>query len=40
VLADDYLVILGGPVAMTEIYHEIWPARQGVALIKRLIDQG
>jgi AcrR family transcriptional regulator len=40
VLADDYLVILGGTVAMTEIYHEIWPARQGVALIKRLIDQG
>ncbi|HKI51576.1 MAG TPA: TetR/AcrR family transcriptional regulator [Geothermobacteraceae bacterium] len=38
VLADDYLVILGGSIAMTEIYHEIWPARQGVELIKRLID--
>jgi len=37
-LADDYLVILGGAVAMTEIYHDIWPARQGVELIKRLID--
>jgi len=37
-LADDYLVILGGAIAMTEIYHEIWPARQGVELIKRLID--
>jgi AcrR family transcriptional regulator len=37
-LADDYLVILGGTIAMTEIYHEIWPARQGVELIKRLID--
>jgi len=40
VLADDYLVVLGGTIAMTEIYHEIWPARQGVELIRRLIDQG
>lgn len=37
-LADDYLVILGGAIAMTEIYHDIWPAKQGVELIKRLID--
>jgi AcrR family transcriptional regulator len=39
VLADDYLVILGGAIAMTEIYHDIWPAIQGVKLSKRLIDQ-
>jgi len=37
VLADDYLVILGGAVAMTEIYHDIWPAQQAVELVKRLI---
>jgi AcrR family transcriptional regulator len=37
-LADDYLVILGGTIAMTEIYHDIWPARQGVEMVKRLID--
>jgi len=39
VLADDYLVIFGGAVAMTEIYHDIWPARQGVELVRRLIDR-
>ncbi len=40
VLADDYLVILGGAIAMTEIYHDIWPVNQGVKLIKRLVNQG
>jgi hypothetical protein len=38
VLANDYLVILGGAIAMAEIYHDLWPARQAVSLIKRLID--
>ncbi|WP_303721864.1 TetR/AcrR family transcriptional regulator [Malonomonas rubra] len=37
-LADDYLVILGGAIAMAEIYHDIWPVKQGVKLIKRLIN--
>jgi AcrR family transcriptional regulator len=37
-LANDYLVILGGAIAMTEIYHDIWPALQGVEMVKRLID--
>ncbi len=40
VLADDYMVILGGAIAMTEIYHDIWPAIQGVELIRRLITRG
>lgn len=39
-LADDYLVILGGAIAMTEIYHDLWPARHAASLIRRLIDQG
>jgi AcrR family transcriptional regulator len=38
-LVDDYLVILGGAIAMTEIYNDLWPARQAVSLIQRLIDQ-
>jgi AcrR family transcriptional regulator len=37
-LADDYLVILGGAIAMSEIYHDLWPARQGMALVERLIS--
>ena len=40
VLTDNYLVVLGGAIAMTEIYHDIWPAAQGITLIKRLIDHG
>ncbi len=40
ILTDDYMVILGGAIAMTEIYHDIWPALQGVKLVERLINQG
>ena len=40
VLADDYMLILGGAIAMTEIYHDIWPAIQGVKLVERLINTG
>jgi AcrR family transcriptional regulator len=36
-LAADYLLILGGAIAMAEIYHDLWPARQGVKLVERLI---
>jgi len=39
-LADDYILILGGAIAMTEIYHDIWPAIQGVKLVERLINPG
>ncbi len=38
-LANDCLVILGGAIAMTEIYHDLWPARHAVSLIERLVDQ-
>jgi AcrR family transcriptional regulator len=37
-LPDDYLVMIGGAIAMAEIYHDLWPVRQGVALVKRLIE--
>jgi AcrR family transcriptional regulator len=40
VLADDYILILGGAIAMTEIYHDIWPAIQGVKFVERLINPG
>jgi len=39
-LADDYILILGGAIAMTEIYHDVWPAIQGVKLVERLINPG
>jgi len=38
-LADDYLVILGGAIAMSEIYQDLWPAKQAVELVRRLIDK-
>jgi AcrR family transcriptional regulator len=37
ILTDDYLVILGGAIAMTEIYQDLWPVAQAVVLIERLI---
>ncbi len=37
-VADDYMVILGGAIAVTEIYHDDWPVKQGRSMVKRLID--
>ncbi len=37
-LANDYMIILIGAIAMTEVYHDLWPARQAVAMVKRLIE--
>ena len=38
VVADDYMVTLGGAIALTEIYHDTWPIKQGIKMIARLID--
>jgi AcrR family transcriptional regulator len=37
-LADDYMVIIGGSVALTEVYHDTWPIRQGIDMVARLVD--
>jgi AcrR family transcriptional regulator len=37
-LRDDYMVTLGGAIAMTEIYHDLWPVSHGVEMVKRLIE--
>lgn len=37
-LRDDYMVILGGAIALSEIYHDLWPVRQGSEMVKRLIE--
>ncbi len=37
-LSDNYMVILGGAIAMTEIYHDLWPVEQGVEMVKRMIE--
>ena len=36
-LADDYMVVLTGSIALSEISHDIWPVRQGIETVKRLI---
>jgi hypothetical protein len=38
-LRDDYMVILGGAIALSEIYHDLWPVRQGVEMVKRMIEK-
>lgn len=37
-VTDDYLVILGGAIAMSEIYHETWPVKQAVEMVRRMAD--
>jgi hypothetical protein len=37
-LAKDYMIILVGAIAMTEVYNDLWRVRQAVAMVKRLID--
>jgi AcrR family transcriptional regulator len=37
-LAKDYMVILVGAIAMTEVYNDLWPVRQAVAMVKRMIE--
>lgn len=37
-VADEYLVIITGAIALTEIYHDIAPLKQARALARKLID--
>ncbi|MGK2907057.1 MAG: TetR/AcrR family transcriptional regulator [Desulfuromonadales bacterium] len=37
-LAKDYMIILVGAIAMSEVYNDLWPVRQAVVMVKRLID--
>lgn len=37
-LADDYMVILAGAIAMAEVYHDLEPVRQAELLVRRLIE--
>jgi AcrR family transcriptional regulator len=38
-LRDDYMVILGGAIALSEIYHDLWPVRQGMEMVEHLIEK-
>lgn len=37
-LADDYMVILVGAIALTEVYHDTWPIKHAIKMVKQLID--
>jgi len=32
------MVIIGGTVALAEVYHDVWPIRQGIDMVARLVD--
>jgi len=36
-ITDDYMVIIGGSIALAEIYHDTWPIRQGIDMVARLV---
>lgn len=37
-VTDEYMVIISGSVALTEVYHDTWPIRQGIDMVARLVD--
>lgn len=37
VVAHDYMVIIGGAIALTEIYHDTRPIKHGIDMVSRLI---
>ena len=37
-IANDYMLILVGAIAMTEVYNSTWPAQHAVETVKRLIE--
>jgi len=37
-ITDEYMVIIGGSIALAEIYHNAWPMRQGIDMVARLVD--
>ena len=37
-LADDYMVVLVGAIALTEIYHDTWPIKHAIKMVKLMID--
>jgi len=37
-LAKDYMIILVGAIAMTEVYNDLWPVQHAITMVKRLIE--
>lgn len=37
-ITDQYLMILTGAIALTEIYHNVWPIKQAKTYVAQLID--
>lgn len=37
-LADDYMIILAGAIAMSEIYNSTFPVRRAIQMVSRLIE--
>ena len=36
-LTDDYMMILIGAIALTEVYHDTWPIKHAIKMVKRMI---
>jgi AcrR family transcriptional regulator len=37
-LADDYMAILIGAIALAEVHHDTWPIKHAIKQVRRLID--
>ena len=37
-LADDYMMVIIGAIALTEVYHDTWPIKHAIKMAKQMID--
>jgi AcrR family transcriptional regulator len=37
-LADDYMVALVGSIALSEVYHDTWPIKHAITMVRHMID--
>lgn len=37
-VADSYMTYLAGAIALAGVYHELWPIRDGIAAVRRLVS--
>jgi hypothetical protein len=37
-LADDYMVVLVGAIALSEVNHDTWPIKHAIKMVAKMID--
>ncbi|TNG00583.1 MAG: TetR/AcrR family transcriptional regulator [Gammaproteobacteria bacterium] len=37
-LSDDYMVVLVGAIALSEVHHDSWPIKHAIKMVRQMID--